>query len=108
MLDIRFVRENADTVKAAMKNRHADVDVDAVLALDARRREIVSEAEVLKAERNTISKSIGLMIKEGKDPEKVKAQVREMGDTAPTHAHRTETTQPAFHASRNKFVHALF
>ncbi|MDZ8117996.1 serine--tRNA ligase [Pontiella agarivorans] len=80
MLDIRFIRENADAVKAAMKNRKADVDVDAVLTLDARRREIVGEVETLKAERNKISKSIGLMIKEGKDPEAVKTQVREMGD----------------------------
>ncbi|MEA2068539.1 MAG: serine--tRNA ligase, partial [Verrucomicrobiota bacterium] len=81
MLDIRFIRENAEAVKAAMLNRNADVDVNAVLALDDRRRAIVSEAEALKAERNKISKSIGLMIREGKDPEEIKAQVREMGDT---------------------------
>jgi len=80
MLDIRFVREHAEAVKAAMANRNAEVDIDAVLALDERRRAIVNEAEVLKAERNKISKSIGLMIKEGKDPEEVKAQVRQMGD----------------------------
>jgi seryl-tRNA synthetase len=81
MLDIRFIRENAEAVKTAMANRNAAVDVDAVLALDARRREIVAEAELLKAERNRISKSIGQMIKEGQDPEAIKAQVREMGDT---------------------------
>ncbi len=80
MLDIRFVRENAEAVKAAMKNRNAEVDVEAVLALDSRRREIIVEVDGLKAERNTISKSIGLMIKEGKDPETVKVQVRGMGD----------------------------
>ena len=80
MLDIRFIRENAEAVKAAMINRNADVDVDAVLEFDSRRRAIVTEVEELKAERNRISKSIGLMIKEGKDPEEVKAQVREMGD----------------------------
>ena len=80
MLDIRFVRENAEAVKAAMMNRNADVDVDALLALDDRRRAIVSESETLKAERNKTSKSIGLMIKEGKDPETIKAQVRGMGD----------------------------
>ncbi len=80
MLDIRFIRENADAVKAAMQNRKADVDVDAVLALDARRREIVAEAEELKAERNRISKSIGKIIQEGGDAEAIKAQVREMGD----------------------------
>jgi seryl-tRNA synthetase len=59
MLDIRFIRENADTVKAAMANRNADVDVDSILAFDNRRRAIVSEVEELKAERNKISKSIG-------------------------------------------------
>ncbi len=80
MLDIKFIRENADAVKIAMTNRNAEVDVDAILALDSRRREIVAEVEGLKAERNKISKSIGLMIKEGKDPESIKAQVREMGD----------------------------
>jgi seryl-tRNA synthetase len=80
MLDIRFVREHVDAVKAAMINRNAEVDVDAVLELDSRRRGLVSEAEVLKAARNKTSKSIGLMIKEGKDPEEIKAQVREMGD----------------------------
>jgi len=80
MLDIRFIRENADAVKVAMANRNAEIDLDAVLELDGRRRTIVAEAEELKAERNRISKSIGLMIKEGKDPEAIKAQVREMGD----------------------------
>lgn len=80
MLDIRFIRENAGAVKAAMLNRNADVDVDAVLALDSRRRAIVAEVEELKAGRNKISKSIGLMINEGKDPEAIKAKVREMGD----------------------------
>lgn len=80
MLDIRFVRENAEAVKTAMTNRNADVDVDALITLDDRRRAIVSEAEALKAERNKTSKSIGMMIKEGKDPEEIKAQVREMGD----------------------------
>lgn len=80
MLDIRFIRENTDVVKAAMTNRNAAVDVNAALTLDNQRREIVAEVEVLKAERNAISKSIGQMIKEGKDPEGIKAQVREMGD----------------------------
>ena len=68
MLDIRFIRENADAVKTAMAHRKTDVDVDGVIALDDRRRVIVSESEALKAERNKISKSIGMMIKEGKDP----------------------------------------
>jgi seryl-tRNA synthetase len=80
MLDIRFIRENTDVVKTAMANRNAEIDLDALLALDNRRRAIVAEAEELKAERNRISKSIGQMIKEGQDPEEIKAQVRAMGE----------------------------
>ncbi|HEY5621024.1 MAG TPA: serine--tRNA ligase [Pontiella sp.] len=80
MLDVRFIRENTEAVKAAMANRNVEVDLEAVLALDDRRRAVVTEAEELKAERNRLSKSIGQMIKEGCDPEEVKAQVREMGD----------------------------
>lgn len=80
MLDVRFIRENTEAVKAAMANRNVEVDLEAVLALDDRRRAVVTEAEELKAERNRLSKSIGQMIKEGRDPEEVKAQVREMGD----------------------------
>jgi seryl-tRNA synthetase len=81
MLDIRFVRENADAVKTAMKNRNVEVDVDAVLALDAQRRDLIAQVDQLKADRNKISKSIGQMIQAGSDPEPIKAQVREMGDT---------------------------
>ena len=39
MLDIRFIRDNADAVKAAMANRKAEVDIDAVIALDVERKE---------------------------------------------------------------------
>ena len=80
MLDVRFVRENPEAVKTAMKNRHADVDVDAILEPDARRRTLVAEADTLKAERNKRSKSIGQAIKEGGDPAEIKAKVREMGE----------------------------
>jgi len=80
MLDIRFIRENKDAVKMAMKNRNAAVDIDAVLELDQKRRTLIVEVDELKAKRNQISKNIGKMIKQGRDPESVKAEVREMGE----------------------------
>ena len=54
MLDLKFVVENADSVKDAMKTRSGEYDVDAVLALDRKRRDILKEVEVLKAERRKI------------------------------------------------------
>src|SRR3989338_2679932 len=56
MLDIKFIRENPDIVKTAIKNRGFKFDVQEVLDLDTERREILVEVEVLKAERNAISK----------------------------------------------------
>jgi seryl-tRNA synthetase len=61
MLDIRFVRENAELVKAAAKKKRMNVDVDAVLEVDRRRRELVQKLEADRAESNRVSKSIGAL-----------------------------------------------
>ena len=58
MFDIRFLRENPDAVGAMLAKRRADIDVDAVLALDEARRKIQHEAEQLRAEQNTASGEI--------------------------------------------------
>jgi len=57
MLDIKFIRENPDLVKRAIKNRGLSIDIDGLLELDKKRREFISEVESLKAERNKVSKS---------------------------------------------------
>jgi len=56
MLDIKFIRENPDIVKAAIKNRDLKLDIREVLDLDSERRKSLVEVEGLKAEKNTISK----------------------------------------------------
>ena len=82
MLDIRFIRENPDTVREALKRRHAKWDYDAFLALDASRRDIIKQTEALKAERNRVSKEIGQMMREGKkeEAENSKLRMRTVGD----------------------------
>src|SRR5262245_5469801 len=61
MLDLKFVRERADVVKAAAKKKRMNVDVDAVLELDRRRRELVTRLDQDRAEQNRLSKSIGAL-----------------------------------------------
>jgi len=56
MLDINFIRENAQKVKDACKNKNVNVDVDSVLDLDKRKRELMTTMETLKAEQNKISR----------------------------------------------------
>ena len=82
MLDLRFVRENPELVKQNIRNKFQDrklVLVDEVLELDKKNREVMREAEDLRANRNKLSKQIGGLMKQGKkeEAEEVKRQVSE-------------------------------
>ena len=70
MLDIKFVRENPDVIDAACASRqNAHWDREKFFELDAERRSVIAEVESLQAERNAISKQIGLFMREGKKDE---------------------------------------
>ena len=56
MLDIKFIRENADTIKENNKNRGVKVDVDRLLDLDTMRRDHITHIDALRAQRNQGSK----------------------------------------------------
>jgi seryl-tRNA synthetase len=72
MLDLRFIREHADEVREALVKLHGTAPVDEILALDAKRRELLAEADSLKHRRNVVSKKIGRM------KEKDQALIEEM------------------------------
>jgi seryl-tRNA synthetase len=60
MIDIKFLRENPDAVRASQKGRGEDVGVvDQVLATDELKRAAITEFEQLRAEQNLLSKSVG-------------------------------------------------
>ena len=85
MLDIKFVRENPETVKENIKKKFQDEKlplVDEAIRLDEERRALQQEADDLKAERNKISKQIGALMSQGKkeEAEEVKKQVKDHGD----------------------------
>jgi len=82
MLDARFVRDNADAVRAALAARNTTWDVDAYLALDLERRRLIGELEQLQARRNDASKAIGALMQQGKrdEAEAAKAEVREVNE----------------------------
>ena len=59
MIDIKLIRERADWVKAEIAKLYIDAPIDEIVSLDQQRRQILSEVEELKAERNRVSKSMG-------------------------------------------------
>jgi seryl-tRNA synthetase len=80
MLDINIIRDNPDLVRRSMQDRQMDAGlVDVVLELDARRRDLLAEVEVLKARRNVVSKEISQMKDADSRKEKI-ASMREVGD----------------------------
>ena len=90
MLDIKFIRENPEAVKENIKKKFQDQKlplVDQVIALDEENRAAMTEANELRASRNSLSKQIGMLMGQAKkDPSKleeaeaVKAQVKANAD----------------------------
>lgn len=83
MLDIKFVRENPDVVdKACASRQNAHWDRERFFELDEQRRLAITKQEKLQAERNAISKRIGLLMHEGKtqEAEEAKQQVSSQKD----------------------------
>ena len=74
MLDIRFVREHPDEVKENIKKKFQDAKlplVDEVINLDAEYRAAIGEGDTLRANRNKLSKQIGMLMGQAKkDPSK--------------------------------------
>ncbi|MGE5173403.1 MAG: serine--tRNA ligase [Betaproteobacteria bacterium] len=81
MLDLRFVRENADAVKAGLARRGVHLDLTEFLALDTKRRAAQQEIEILRRRRNDVSEEIGRLKKAGKPAEDKVTEMRAVGDT---------------------------
>ena len=79
MLDMKFIREHAEEVKENLVNRHNPFDLDHVLDLDQKRRELLQQTEVLKSQKNAASKMIAQAKKEGRDASKDIEDMREVG-----------------------------
>lgn len=81
MLDLKFVREFPDKVKENNSLKRVDVDIDAIIKDDEKRRAIISDVERLKNERNVATKLIAEKKKNKEDAEDDIKQMREVSDT---------------------------
>ncbi len=82
MLDIKFIRENPDLVKAAMKSRNANMDaeINEILRLDRVRRKLTAKVETMKSEQNAVTKKIPQMKKNGEDTSQVMREMKVLSD----------------------------
>ena len=82
MLDGRYLRDNLDTIRAAMGTRAEGWDFDRFVSLDDERRRLIGEVESRQAQRNDASRRIGELMKAGErdEAEAAKEQVRLIND----------------------------
>ena len=80
MLDLKLIRGETEKVKAALGRRKENVDIDAVIAVDDKRRALLYEVEGLKAKQNEVTKKIPAMKKAGEDTTAVFAEMKEISE----------------------------
>ena len=81
MLDIRRIRTDLEEIKKAMARRgEKDFDLDLVVELDDKRRELLQIVEQMKNEQNVASKEIPKLKKEGKDASEMMSKLKELSD----------------------------
>ncbi len=78
MLDIKYLRENFDAAEKALATRGGGIDISAFKNLDLQRRELLGQAEILKAEKNTVSGLIGRT----KDKSQVQGEIARMKEVS--------------------------
>ncbi|GAB1426670.1 serine--tRNA ligase [Aminivibrio sp.] len=80
MLDLRWVRNNEDEVRAYLASRNNDFDIGPLLALDEEKRKLLTETEELKARRNEGSKKVGAAKARGEDASEAMEEMRALGE----------------------------
>jgi len=80
MLDLKFIRQNSELVKRACRNKGDKADIDKLIEFDEKRRALIAEVELLKAERNKVSVEISKLKKLGQDASDIITKMRSVGD----------------------------
>ena len=80
MIDMKYLREKPEEVKARIKKREMNLDsiVDELLAVDAKKRDCMGKVEAMKAEQNAASKQIPQIKKAGGDASEIMAKMKEL------------------------------
>ncbi|HEY0428944.1 MAG TPA: serine--tRNA ligase [Pyrinomonadaceae bacterium] len=105
MLDLNFVRENLERVKEALINRNfPTASLDKFVELDAERRRIIGESDLVNSQRNAASKEIGALMQSGKKDE-AEAKKAEVAGLKEQQAELERTRDEAESAMRDLLSH---
>jgi seryl-tRNA synthetase len=77
MLDIKFIRENPEKVKEGCQKRGVEIDIDKLLEVDRKKKDILQKLENIRAQKNKASKEIS-QIKDAKEKQKIISETRKL------------------------------
>lgn len=80
MIDIKLLRTDKERVVKALARRKENIDIEGLLALDSKKREVLYEVEQKKAEQNAVSKQIPALKKAGEDTTEIFAQMKKLSE----------------------------
>ena len=78
MVDLKFIRENTDTVRKMLADRQTEADLDRLIDLDTRWRENLTHTQTLQAHQNQVSQQIAQLKREKQDATETIAEMREL------------------------------
>lgn len=80
MLDLKFIRENPEKVRAGLAAKNERRSIDEILQLDLRRRQLIQEADALKEKRNKVGMEVARLKKEKQDASPIIADMKVVSD----------------------------
>jgi seryl-tRNA synthetase len=79
MLDIKWIRENTETLDNALASRGSSVTSSELLKLDQKRRDVITEVQELQSKRKNVSKEIGILKSQGGDADSLMEEMQAFG-----------------------------
>jgi seryl-tRNA synthetase len=97
MIDVRILRQEPQRIREGLTARGVGAEIDALLELDARRRDIIRRWEDLQHQRKTRSQEIGQKMAKGEDADAIKGEVQQLGDLLKELEERRQEIEASFH-----------
>jgi len=97
MLDIQLIRDHPDQVLNGLKRKGVDSDVRAILELDKQWRAMLLKTDTLRHERNTVSKEISQLAKQGKDFADIRERMRQISEEIKSQENQLRELENSIH-----------
>jgi seryl-tRNA synthetase len=80
MIELKLLKDNPDIIRRALESRGEDLDLDALVALDHKRRNSITEIQNMKKEQNTLSEKVGQLKRDNRVADDLMTQARTLSD----------------------------